>query len=115
MMNAFKAKRHEIDMRTLERFYKNPSAFLSAIDDEIARIKKFAFHANSGKIKISTIHSFKGWESYATILLIGEKMNPELIYTGITRAKEILYILSGNVEFNNFIKQFNRNENKIIF
>ncbi|WP_086287335.1 DNA/RNA helicase domain-containing protein [Campylobacter sp. P0085] len=115
MMNAFKAKRHEIDMRTLERFYKNPSAFLSAIDDEIARIKKFAFQANSGKIKISTIHSFKGWESYATILLIGEKMNPELIYTGITRAKEILYILSGNVEFNNFIKQFNRNKNKIIF
>ena len=115
MMNAFKAKRHEIDMRTLERFYKNPSAFLSAIDDEIARIKKFAFQANSGKIKISTIHSFKGWESYATILLIGEKMNPELIYTGITRAKEILYILSGNVEFNNFVKQFNRNENKIIF
>ena len=49
MMNAFKAKRHEIDMRTLERFYKNPSAFLSAIDDEIARIKKFAFQANSGK------------------------------------------------------------------
>ena len=42
-------------------------------------------------------------------------MNPELIYTGITRAKEILYILSGNVEFNNFVKQFNRNENKIIF
>ena len=114
-MDLFKAKRHEIDMRTLERFYKNPSAFLSAIDDEIARIKKFAFQANSGKIKISTIHSFKGWESYATILLIGEKMNPELIYTGITRAKEILYILSGNVEFNNFIKQFNRNENKIIF
>ena len=114
-MDLFKAKRHEIDMRTLERFRSNPSAFLSAIDDEIARIKKFAFQANSGKIKISTIHSFKGWESYATILLIGEKMNPELIYTGITRAKEILYILSGNVEFNNFVKQFNRNENKIIF
>ena len=114
-MDLFKAKRHEIDMRTLERFRSNPSAFLSAIDDEIARIKKFAFQANSGKVKISTIHSFKGWESYATILLIGEKMNPELIYTGITRAKEILYILSGNVEFNNFIKQFNRNENKIIF
>lgn len=114
-MDLFKAKRHEIDMRTLERFRSNPSAFLSAIDDEIARIKKFAFQANSGKVKISTIHSFKGWESYATILLIGEKMNPELIYTGITRAKEILYILSGNAEFNNFVKQFNRNENKIIF
>ena len=112
-MDLFKAKRHEIDMRTLERFRSNPSAFLSAIDDEIARIKKFAFQANSGKVKISTIHSFKGWESPSVIVILESDfalpnttfrpMSPQTIYTAITRARENMYIINiGNDTYHNF-------------
>lgn len=80
--------------------------------------KKFAFQANSGKVKISTIHSFKGWESSAVILILddlGGLNNDELIYTGITRAKEVLYILSNNIKFNQFAREFKiDNDNRLL-
>lgn len=38
--------------------------------------------ANSGKIKISTIHSFKVWEAHSVILVLDENMNNEIVYTG---------------------------------
>lgn len=85
-----------------------------SIQDDIMRTKKFAFEANSGRVKISTIHSYKGWESTAVILVIDDWMNAELVYTGITRAKEILYILSNSTKFNEFAKIFKRDGDKIL-
>ena len=41
-------------------------------------------------------------------------MNAELVYTGITRAKEILYILSNSTKFNEFAKIFKRDGDKIL-
>lgn len=57
------------------------------------RMKKNHFYANSGLIKASTIHSFKGLESKTVFYLMDEKDTPELVYTSITRAAENLVIL----------------------
>lgn len=54
---------------------------------------------NSGTIKISTINSFKGWESEVVFLIIEPKYEnettfnmafDELLYTGLTRCRKIL-------------------------
>ncbi|MBQ5936395.1 MAG: NERD domain-containing protein [Bacteroidaceae bacterium] len=71
--------------------------------------KKLHFWMNSGTIKISTINSFKGWESEAVFLILEQKYNTtnsfnlsfdELLYTGLTRCKRNLVILNfGNEEY----------------
>lgn len=76
--------------------------------------KKIHFHMNSGTIKVSTIHSFKGWES-ETIFLILENFNfqmtfDEILYTGITRSRANLILINyGNKDYhtklNELIKQ----------
>ena len=82
--------------------------YIEGICESIRRLKKLSFQLNSGGLKISTIHSFKGWESHAVILLVSEKCfkNKELVYVGITRAREVLYILSESAEFNDFFQKF---------
>ena len=59
--------------------------------------KKYNFWFNSGTIKLSTIHSFKGWESELLFLIIEPKQKivfDELIYTGITRSRSQLIIVN---------------------
>ena len=64
---------------------------------------------NSGTVKISTIHSFKGWES-ETVFLILEDFNfqksiDEIIYTGITRTRANLIVINyGNKQYHNKLK-----------
>lgn len=54
---------------------------------------------NSGNMKISTIHSFKGWEIDTLFLIIESELGEnnfvtdELIYTAITRCRRNLFIL----------------------
>lgn len=60
-------------------------------------------------IKISTIHSFKGWESHTIIMLVTpgttEDVLDELLYVGITRAKTNLFIFNfGNILFEERLK-----------
>jgi len=68
--------------------------------------KKIHFHMNSGTVKVSTIHSFKGWES-ETIFLILENFNfqmtfDEILYTGITRSRANLILINyGNKDYHN--------------
>lgn len=60
----------------------------SSIKEERAR--KMAFYKGDTRIKVCTIHSFKGWESKAILLFINkaEAVNEfSLIYTGLTRLK----------------------------
>lgn len=71
--------------------------------------KKLHFWMNSGTIKISTINSFKGWESEVLYLILEEKFSnsndfnesfDELLYTGLTRCKRQLVIINfGNNEY----------------
>lgn len=61
--------------------------------ERIRRIKKNHFYANSGHIKLSTTHSYKGLESKTVFYLMREDDSSELVYTSITRSTENLIVL----------------------
>lgn len=74
--------------------------------DQIRRAKKVGFWLNAGMIKLSTVHSFKGWEIHTLFLLIDERSTFELVYTGITRARQNIIIINlGNTELSNFFSK----------
>lgn len=76
--------------------------------------KKLHFWMNSGTIKVSTINSFKGWESEVIFLILEPKYDittsfnlsfDELLYTGLTRCRRNLVIINfGNKEYDGKIK-----------
>ena len=82
--------------------------------DKLRRTKKFAFYNNSGKIKLSTIHSFKGWENDHIFLILDSdnNLNDELLYMAITRCKKtlIIYDNSNNNNYYAFFTRFINNE-----
>lgn len=71
----------------------------------IRKNKKFNFWQHTGNIKISSIHSFKGWESDTIFLILQQKKDgdpsfDELLYTGITRTISNLIVINlGNKEY----------------
>lgn len=104
-------------------------AFIKHYEDELASFKKqvysysykkirdnkkLHFWMNSGTIKISTINSFKGWESEVVFLIIEPIYDretsfnlsfDELLYTGLTRCKRNLVIINfGNIEYDQKIR-----------
>jgi hypothetical protein len=59
-------------------------------DSRQARRKKMAFRRGDGRVKITTIFSYKGWETRALILQVGQgrtEHDHALFYTGLTRLK----------------------------
>lgn len=76
--------------------------------------KKIHFWMNSGTIKVSTINSFKGWESEVVFLILEPKFDvatdfnlsfDELLYTGLTRCRRNLVIINyGNEEYDKKIR-----------
>lgn len=90
--------------------------------EDIRRAVKTHFTTNCNEIKMSTIHSFKGWEAESIILLLQpindlfseeqvdygilERENmPALIYTALTRAKCNLFIINlGNQMYDEFFR-----------
>lgn len=78
---------------------------------DIRENKKINFYMNTGTIKISTIHSFKGWESEVVFLLLekkndGENSFDELIYTGLTRTRSNLIVINlGNQDYHDRMKR----------
>lgn len=67
--------------------------------DKLRRGRKLAFRMQTGRIKVCTIHSFKGWELRQVLILFNprEKQLEErvpLLYTAITRAQESLIIFN---------------------
>lgn len=93
-------------------------------EDEIRKIRKNRkanFWMNRGTIKLSTIHSFKGWESPAVFLVIENdvaadnliklqdgatfprKFADEMVYTGMTRCQNFLFVINlGNPLYDSF-------------
>lgn len=74
----------------------------------IERDKKIHFTVENQRIKISSIHSFKGWESPILILIIEPtENNSELIYTALTRAREKVVIINcGNQLYHSFFNSY---------
>lgn len=76
--------------------------------------KKIHFWMNCGTIKVSTINSFKGWESEVIFLIIEPKYDTtttfnrsfdELLYTGLTRCMKNLVVINyGNAEYDQKIR-----------
>lgn len=61
---------------------------------DVEKQKKYGFNLNSGVMKLSTTHSFKGFESPTVFLLVGDKDQAEMVYTGLTRAKENIIVFA---------------------
>lgn len=77
--------------------------------EAIRRNRKYNFASENG-LKISTIHSFKGWQEETVVLIINDsnRNSDELIYTGITRCKTNLFILDCSFErrYKDFFEDF---------
>ncbi|GHG74355.1 hypothetical protein GCM10010919_27760 [Alishewanella longhuensis] len=59
-------------------------------DDRESRRQKVGFYMGDARVKATTLHSFKGWESRILVVLIDGKPNRKnlaLIYAGLTRLK----------------------------
>lgn len=82
-------------LNLLEKEHKNLNVLKSEIEN-VRRVKKFGFRLNNGMMKLSTIHSFKGWEISTLFLIINEQeLNvdiEEAIYIAITRARHNIII-----------------------
>ena len=81
--------------------------------DRLEKVEKNRFTMVTRHLKLSTIQSFKGWEAQTVICIIQNDVfsddniiaSPELIYTGITRAKENLLIINiDNNEYDEFFR-----------
>lgn len=78
----------------------------------IRRNKKFNYWNNRGYLKMSTVHSFKGWEINTLFLIIEREdvfheddfNSAEVIYTAITRCRQNLVIVNlNNSHYHNFL------------
>jgi hypothetical protein len=59
-------------------------------DSQDSRRRKIGFYMGDSRIKATTLHSFKGWESRAIVIYLGHKYDLKsmfLAYTGMTRLK----------------------------
>ncbi|WP_297630937.1 ATP-binding domain-containing protein [uncultured Clostridium sp.] len=101
-------ERREIMEKKSRMLFEIDKKFRADLDG-LRKIKKFGFNQKSGKLKISTTHSFKGWESDYVVLILEKNhknTTPELIYTAITRCKKKLIIYNrGNEKYNQFFER----------
>ncbi len=79
---------------------------------------KKAFWMGDGRLKMSTIHSFKGWELLNIVLFIPSE-SPEtnkkldtIIYTALTRTRENLIIFNSNSRYSDFGTKFPKKWNE---
>jgi len=76
----------------IERFKRfEPQRYREEVE-KIRRRKKTFFMQNSGLIKISTIHSFKGHEAETVFCILTADDTAEMVYTGITRTQKNLVV-----------------------
>ena len=82
---------------------------------EVQRAKKLYFSMNVEGLKLSTIHSYKGWDAENVLLIIepdvsSEFLSPQNIYTGITRARNKLLIVNlGNEVYHDCFEKYTIN------
>ena len=96
---------------------------------KIRKNRKANFWMNRGTIKLSTIHSFKGWESPVLFLVVENNLkatknlanarpyefSDELVYTGITRCQNYLFIINtGNQQYHEYFSNCNLIDKKIM-
>ncbi len=90
--------------------------------EAIEHQKKMHFTMKGDVLKLSTIHSYKGWEAHNVIVILEPEgtgvycvpanlNSPEIIYTAITRAKESLFVINlGNTKYHSFFEKSIQNK-----
>ena len=84
------------------------------------RKQKMAFYMGDSKIKATTLHSFKGWESRCLIVYVTEAATTQglaLVYAGLTRIKRSkedswLTVICSAPELQDYGKLFNALEHQ---
>lgn len=79
--------REELNIRCIDTLDEQSDGSKSG---SASRRKKLAFFKGDGRAKVTTIHSFKGWESSALVVFISRAESRDdlaLVYAGITRLK----------------------------
>lgn len=109
-------------------YEKNPEI------DKIRKNRKANFWMNRGTFKLSTIQSFKGWESPVLFLVVDDNIksdtnfnkangqgfmpfefSDELVYTGFTRCQSYLFVINiRNMEYHDFFKNNRLVDEKVI-
>jgi len=98
----------DIGMKTASYFTKNLQIEVNHVFENEAESKyhrrKKAFWMGDSRLKMSTIHSFKGWEAVHVVLLIPENWNgmanlDSIVYTAMTRTRENLIVLNCNERY----------------
>ncbi|WRH67260.1 MAG: hypothetical protein RSE13_02075 [Planktothrix sp. GU0601_MAG3] len=81
--------------------------------ENIRRGRKLHFWPNAGTVKLSTIHSFKGWEAHTLVLIICNTYSieeqgsvNELIYAALTRARKNLVVVDSTGLYREFFGRF---------
>jgi len=87
----------------------------SALDralKDIRRSCRYNFWANAGKVKVSTVHSFKGWECSTVFVALEEQsslpqaVSDELVYTALTRCRDRLVLIDlGSCRYETFFSR----------
>lgn len=88
------AKRHSNEKLQMER-------------DSLRRGRKKAFRMQTGRIKVCTIHSFKGWELKRVLVYFRldesqQKQAVPLLYTAMTRSQDAVVIFNAEPGMNEF-------------
>lgn len=96
------------EINKLKTYIKNTAKKKLRKIDEYRKLKKRHFNANSGLTKIATTHSFKGFEADTVFLIIQPDDSPEVVYAGLTRTSNNLYII--DLDINNLYKDFFQKE-----
>ena len=111
---AIRELEEETDMK-VSKLYQI-GAYSKVDRDPRGRTRKQLFTTDKRCLKLSTIKSFKGWESPSVIVILDDEYNskaacytpmePEMMYTAITRARENLYVINiGNETYDQFFKE----------
>lgn len=87
-------------------------AIKKGVDKKADKSYKMKFFRNIGPLKISTVHSFKGWEAKFVILIIHDPSHNNLIhesfddsyYVGLTRAKDELLVIDTCGKYEQFFQ-----------
>lgn len=108
---------HESGMRAVEQLkgeYHQIVHVFGANEAE-SRLRKTAFWMGRGGLKMSTIHSFKGWELDNVIVLwppkyelehIPSSQQASLFYTAVSRGMRNLVVLNANRAYDQYFKNW---------
>lgn len=104
---------HKTGLKCVEHFTQRPRPIrVNHVfeDGTGSKRHKKSFWMGDGRLKISTIHSFKGWEVLNVIIYIPE-MHTEnsssmdsIVYTALTRTRENVIVLNANDRYKNYGK-----------